>query len=197
MAQEYRTTARRLANVRNLNKINILRRSLFRCHDGLMMMMMMVIHMLLYIHIYIYFFRSYISREWKKRRTSGDYSLLMDNETSYYSIKCDKWLKFRLKTRKDRNETSFFKAFVYFFFSSVFHRSITFMVRAVFTRKKERYLEIVQQRFSREKEKKWKFNVNTIANDRDNNIASSNLIDLARSCKLTSDKYYKSYFANK
>lgn len=27
------------------------------------------------------------------------------------------------------------------------------MVRAVFTRKKERYLEIVQQRFSREKEK--------------------------------------------
>lgn len=153
VAQEYRTTARRLANVRNLNKINILRRSLFRCHDGLMMMMMMVIHMLLYIHIYIYFFRSYISREWKKRRTSGDYSLLMDNETSYYSIKCDKWLKFRLKTRKDRNETSFFKAFVYFFFSSVFHRSITFMVRAVFTRKKERYLEIVQQRFSREKEK--------------------------------------------
>lgn len=29
------------------------------------------------------------------------------------------------------------------------------------------------------------------------NIASSNLIDLARSCKLTSDKYYTSYFANK
>lgn len=62
VAQEYRTTARRLANVRNLNKINILRRSLFRCHDGLMMMMM-VIYPLIYIHIYIYFFRSSIFRE--------------------------------------------------------------------------------------------------------------------------------------
>lgn len=63
MAQEYRTTARRLANVRNLNKINILRRSLFRCHDGLMMMMMMVIHMLLYIYTYIYIFLDLIFRE--------------------------------------------------------------------------------------------------------------------------------------
>lgn len=197
MAQEYRTTARRLANVRNLNKINILRRSLFRCHDGLMMMMMMVIHMLLYIHIYIYFFRSYISREWKKRRTSGDYSLLMDNETSYYSIKCDKWLKFRLKTRKDRNETSFFKAFVYSFFFLLYFIDQWLLWFALFSHEKKNDISRLFNNVSQGKKKKWNFNVNTIANDRDNNIASSNLIDLARSCKLTSDKYYKSYFANK
>lgn len=60
----------------------------------------------------------------------------------------------------------------------------------------------ISRLFNNVSQGKRKFNVNMM-NSLINrewsrfNIASSNLIDLAKSCKLTSDKYYKLYFANK
>lgn len=141
----------------------------------------------------------------KEKKNEWWLSVLMDNKMSYYSITILNAINSYLV--KDEKESKWNLYFTFrsicslFFFSSVFHRSMTFVVRAVFTRKKERYFDIVHNCFS--KKKKWKFNmINMIDNEFNRewlrfNIASSNLIDLARSCKLTSDKYYTSYFANK
>lgn len=143
----------------------------------------------------------------KEKKNEWWLSLFMNNKTSYYSITVLNAIN--SYSVKDEKESKWNLYFVFqnicslFFFFCISSINDFCDFRAVFTRKKGRYCSRLFNNISQGK-KKWKFNVNMVDNEFTNyrewprfNIASSNPIDLARSCKLTSDKYYKSYFANK